>query len=353
MSLLAASPRAAVGPGQAPRRGHARGPLRRHLRHDGPPGHAVGGRPHPRRHLAPDRGRGGGRGRALRTSGGSRRSSAPAATCCPGRSPAPRPASRTRTSSRAGASSPRAPWPARTPGLSRAWRRVAQAALALTVVLTTSRAILAFALAAAIRGATTPARRRFAGALAAVLVVAMRGPDRRQRDLLPAAALGRCGCATGPSVRLQSATTSLRDARSPTRSSAPAPAPRPAAAASCPSTRTSPRSTSRRRWGCPRSPASPSRSSPCGARGRGPPTSPPGGCWPASASTASARTSRTSATCGWRSASPTRAAEARGGAPDAPRPARGGAPRRGRLAPPAATGRAAAGAACPRRRCPP
>jgi len=60
-------------------------------------------------------------------------------------------------------------------GLSRTWRRVAQAALAVTVVLTTSRAILAFALAAAIRGATSPARRRLAGALAAVLVVAMLG----------------------------------------------------------------------------------------------------------------------------------------------------------------------------------
>ena len=37
-------------------------------------------------------------------------------------------------------------------------------------LLTTSRAILAFALAAAIRHATTPARRRLAGALGAVLV---------------------------------------------------------------------------------------------------------------------------------------------------------------------------------------
>jgi hypothetical protein len=60
-------------------------------------------------------------------------------------------------------------------GLSRAWRRVGEVALTVTVVLTTSRAILAFALAAVIRGAATPARRRFAGALAAFLVVAMLG----------------------------------------------------------------------------------------------------------------------------------------------------------------------------------
>ena len=93
-------------------------------------------------------------------------------------------------------------------GLSRSWRRVAQAALAITVVLATSRAILAFALAAAIRGATTPLRRRFAWAFAATLVVAMaaltlvnvtfdplRPWDLRLRE--------------GPSVRLQSVTTSF------------------------------------------------------------------------------------------------------------------------------------------------
>ncbi len=94
-------------------------------------------------------------------------------------------------------------------GLSRSWRRLAQAALAITVVLTTSRAILAFALAAAIRGATTPFRRRFAGALAAALLVAiaaltlvnvtfnpLRPWDPRLRE--------------GPSVRLQSVTTSFQ-----------------------------------------------------------------------------------------------------------------------------------------------
>jgi hypothetical protein len=60
-------------------------------------------------------------------------------------------------------------------GLSRPWRRLVQVALAVTVLLTTSRAILGFGLAAAIVGATTPARRRFTGALAALLVVAMLG----------------------------------------------------------------------------------------------------------------------------------------------------------------------------------
>ena len=93
-------------------------------------------------------------------------------------------------------------------GLSRSWRRVAQAALAITVVVTTSRAILAFALAAAIRGATTPLRRRCAWAFAATLVVGMaaltlvdvtfdplRPWDLRLRE--------------GPSVRLQSVTTSF------------------------------------------------------------------------------------------------------------------------------------------------
>jgi hypothetical protein len=60
-------------------------------------------------------------------------------------------------------------------GLSRGWRRVVQAALTATVVLTVSRAILGFALAAVIRVASTPARRRFAQALAAVLVLVLVG----------------------------------------------------------------------------------------------------------------------------------------------------------------------------------
>ncbi len=93
-------------------------------------------------------------------------------------------------------------------GLSRSWRRLAQAALVITVVLTASRAILAFVLATAIRGATTPIRRRFAAALAAALVVAMasltlvnvtfdplRPWDLRLRE--------------GPSVRQESVATSF------------------------------------------------------------------------------------------------------------------------------------------------
>ena len=55
-------------------------------------------------------------------------------------------------------------------GLSSVLQRVVIAALAVCVVLTTSRAILAFALAAAIRHATTEPRRRFAWGLAGVLV---------------------------------------------------------------------------------------------------------------------------------------------------------------------------------------
>ncbi len=58
-------------------------------------------------------------------------------------------------------------------GLGRFWRRALQAALALTVVLTTSRALLGFLLAAAIRHASTPARRRLVAALALLLVAAM------------------------------------------------------------------------------------------------------------------------------------------------------------------------------------
>jgi len=58
-------------------------------------------------------------------------------------------------------------------GLSRAARRIAQAALAVAVVLTTSRAILAFVLVSAVRGATTPRRRRLAWALAAALAAVM------------------------------------------------------------------------------------------------------------------------------------------------------------------------------------
>jgi hypothetical protein len=93
-------------------------------------------------------------------------------------------------------------------GLSRGWRRVLIAALALSVLLTTSRAILALGLAAAIRHATTPARRRFAWGLGITLVVAMIGltlVNLTFQPLRPWDVQRR----EGPSVRLQSATTSL------------------------------------------------------------------------------------------------------------------------------------------------
>lgn len=93
-------------------------------------------------------------------------------------------------------------------GLSPRLRRAAQVALAVTVVLTVSRAVLAFALAAAIRGAVTPPRRRAAAVLAVVLVVAMVGltvvnvtfsvTRPWEARVLP-----------GPSARLEAATTSL------------------------------------------------------------------------------------------------------------------------------------------------
>ncbi len=60
-------------------------------------------------------------------------------------------------------------------GLPRGVRKVAQAAIAVTIVLTISRALLGFGLALVIRHATTTARRRAAAALAAVLVIAMVG----------------------------------------------------------------------------------------------------------------------------------------------------------------------------------
>jgi hypothetical protein len=93
-------------------------------------------------------------------------------------------------------------------GLSRFWRRATQAALAITVLLTTSRAILAFALSAAIRSAATPLRRRLAASLAAVLVVtiaALTLVNVTFYPLRPWAPQLR----EGPSVRLQAATSSF------------------------------------------------------------------------------------------------------------------------------------------------
>jgi hypothetical protein len=94
-------------------------------------------------------------------------------------------------------------------GLSPPWRRAVRVALALTVVLTTSRAILGFALAVAIRGARTPARQRFAGALAALLVVAMLALTATHVTFSPLRPWD-VRVLPGPSPRLEAATTSLQ-----------------------------------------------------------------------------------------------------------------------------------------------
>jgi hypothetical protein len=93
-------------------------------------------------------------------------------------------------------------------GLSRTGRRVAQAALAITVVLTASRAILAFALAVAVRHATTPSRRRAAWALGAVLVLALLALTVFNLTLDPVRPWD-VRVLPGPSARLQAATTSM------------------------------------------------------------------------------------------------------------------------------------------------
>lgn len=93
-------------------------------------------------------------------------------------------------------------------GLGRGVRRLVLGALALSVLATTSRAILAFGLAAAIRHATTPARRRFAWSLAALLVAAMIGFTLVNVTFQPLRPW-ELQLREGPSVRLQSATTSL------------------------------------------------------------------------------------------------------------------------------------------------
>jgi hypothetical protein len=93
-------------------------------------------------------------------------------------------------------------------GLSRIGRRVAQAALATTVVLTTSRAILAYALAAAIRHATSPSRRRAAWALAAVLVLAMLALTAFNLTFYPLRPWD-VRVLPGPSARREAVTTSM------------------------------------------------------------------------------------------------------------------------------------------------
>ena len=97
-------------------------------------------------------------------------------------------------------------WP--SAGLSRRLRRLAQVAITLTILLTFSRAILGFALAAAIRGATTPARRRWVWGLAAVLVVAVLGLTVVNVTFTPARPW-ELQVQPGPSPRLEAATTSL------------------------------------------------------------------------------------------------------------------------------------------------
>jgi hypothetical protein len=93
-------------------------------------------------------------------------------------------------------------------GLSRRFRQVVIGALALTVLLTTSRAILAFALAVAIRHATTPARRRVAWGVAAAMVAAMIGFTLVNVTFYPLRPW-EAELREGPSVRLQSATTAF------------------------------------------------------------------------------------------------------------------------------------------------
>ena len=93
-------------------------------------------------------------------------------------------------------------------GLSRPLRRLAVLALAVSCLLATSRAILAFGLAAAIRHAATPARRRFAWGLAAVLVVLMVVLTAVNVTFYPLRPWD-LRFPHGPSVRLQSVTSSF------------------------------------------------------------------------------------------------------------------------------------------------
>ncbi len=111
-------------------------------------------------------------------------------------------------------------------------------ARALASLLTTSRAILAFGLAAAIRHATTPARRRFAWGLAGALVAAMIGLTLVNVTFQPLRPW-ELRVRPGPSVRLRVGDELARDARRASRSRAPASEARPAAAAAWRSTLTS------------------------------------------------------------------------------------------------------------------
>jgi len=93
-------------------------------------------------------------------------------------------------------------------GLSPSLRRLAVLALAVSCLLATSRAILAFGLAAAIRHAATPARRRFAWGTAAVLVALMVVLTLVNVTFYPLRPWD-LRFPHGPSVRLQSVTSSF------------------------------------------------------------------------------------------------------------------------------------------------
>lgn len=97
-------------------------------------------------------------------------------------------------------------WP--RAGLSRRLRWVVQAALTVTVLLTFSRAILGFALAAAVRAADTAKRRTLVKALAAVLVLAMVGLTLVHVTFSPARPWAP-QLRSGPSPRLEATATSL------------------------------------------------------------------------------------------------------------------------------------------------
>ncbi len=106
-------------------------------------------------------------------------------------------------------------------GLAPRVRRWVQSALIVAVLLTTSRAILAFGLSAAIRHAATPWRRRFAQALAAALVVAVVALTAFNLVMNPARPW-EARIVDTPSPRLQSELTSLETlARRPWLGSGP------------------------------------------------------------------------------------------------------------------------------------
>lgn len=93
-------------------------------------------------------------------------------------------------------------------GLPRPLRWLLQAALGVTVLLTASRAILAFALSLATRHATTPAKRRLAQAVAAAAVLAIAALTACNVLLDPARPWA-ARLSPEPSSRLEAATTSL------------------------------------------------------------------------------------------------------------------------------------------------